>query len=113
MRGGVYPCPDFLAPFFGQVTVLKIIIIKITKIIIINIIETIIIIIKKVSVIRAKRPFCRPKNRTKLPQLGSGGGLGYSGNARKKTFFSIDVFPYTVFQDDAGLKDKDKILQTL
>ena len=66
-----------------------IIIIKITKIIIINIIETITTIIKKVSVIRAKRPFCRPKNRTKLPQLGSGGGLGYSGNARKKTFFFL------------------------
>ena len=65
MRGGVYPCPDFLAPFFCQVTVLKmaifysnftvivcflvifvIIIIKITKIIIIIIIETIIIIIQ-------------------------------------------------------------------
>ena len=34
------------------------------------------------------------KKRTKLPELGSGGGgLGDSGNARKKTFFSIDVFP--------------------
>ena len=66
----------FLAPYFFQVTVLKmpnfysnftlivcflvilvIIIIKITKIIIIIIIETIIIIIKKNSVIRAKRLF--------------------------------------------------------
>ena len=29
-----------------------------------------------------------------MPELGSGGGdLGESGNARKKTFFSIDVFP--------------------
>ena len=27
------------------------------------------------------------KKRTKLPKLGSGGGLGNSGNARKKTFF--------------------------
>ena len=31
--------------------------------------------------------FWRPKKRTKLPKLGSGGGLGNSGNARKKTFF--------------------------
>ena len=65
-RGGGLPMPEFLAPFFYQVTVLKmaifysnftvivcflvifvIIIIKITKIIIIIIIETIIIIIKK------------------------------------------------------------------
>ena len=76
MRGGVYPCPDFLAPFFYRGTGLKvgiffsifsvivcflvifvIIIIKITKIIIIIIIETIIIIIKKNLVIRAKRRF--------------------------------------------------------
>ena len=73
MRGGVYPCPDYLAPFFYQVTVLKmaifysnftvivcflvifvIIIIKITTIIIIIIIATIIIIIEKKSVICAK-----------------------------------------------------------
>ena len=29
-----------------------------------------------------------------MPELGSGGGLGSLGNARKKTFFFIDVFPY-------------------
>ena len=35
-----------------------------------------------------------PKKRTKLPELGSwGGGLGNSGNARKKMFFLIEAFP--------------------
>ena len=36
------------------------------------------------------------EKRTKLPELGSGGGVGDSGNARKKTFFFIDVFPNKV-----------------
>ena len=31
--------------------------------------------------------FQLPKKRTKLPKLGSRGGVGNSGNARKKTFF--------------------------
>ena len=127
MRGGGYPRPGFLAPFFYQVTVLKmaifysnftvivcflvifvIIIIKITKIIIIIIIETIIIIIKKNSVISAKRRFWRPKMRTKLAELGSGGGgLGDSGNARKKTFFSVDK-PYG--PSWLGLRDLSTLL---
>ena len=34
---------------------------------------------------RKKGPSC--------PNWGEGGGLGDSGNARKKTFFSVDVFP--------------------
>ena len=29
-----------------------------------------------------------------MPNWGQGGGLGDWGNARKKTFFSFDVFPY-------------------
>ena len=33
-----------------------------------------------------------------MPGLGSGGGgLDDSGNARKKTFFSVDVSPYSIF----------------
>ena len=35
------------------------------------------------------------KKGPSYPNWGQGGGsLGDSGNARKKTFFSIDVFPY-------------------
>ena len=37
--------------------------------------------------------FWRQKKMTKLPELGWGGGLGDLGNARKKSFFLIDVFP--------------------
>ena len=34
------------------------------------------------------------KKGASCPNWGQGGGLGNSGNARKKTFFSIDPFPY-------------------
>ena len=97
--------PGFFGPLFCQVTVLKmaifysnftvivcflvifvITIIKITKIIIIIIIETINIIIKK------KRRFDVQKRGPKCPNWGQGGGLGDSGNARKKTFF-FQAFP--------------------
>ena len=38
------------------------------------------------------------KKRTKLPEMDKGwGGLGDSGNARKKAFFFIDVFPKRAF----------------
>ena len=38
--------------------------------------------------------FWRPKKKDQVAQIGvRGGGLGDSGNAQKKTFFSIDVFP--------------------
>ena len=58
-----------------------IIIIKMT-IIIIN--ATIIIITGTFSVIRAKRRFDGRKKRTKLPELGEGGGgLANLGNAQK------------------------------
>ena len=47
------------------------------------------------------------KKRTKLPKLGSGGGgLGNSGNARKKTFFSIDLFPNG--ESDGDSDDKEE-----
>ena len=92
---------NFLAPFFYQVTVLKnftvivcflvifvIIIIKITKIIIIIIIETIIIIIKKNFGHTRKTSFLTSKKEDQVARIGvRGGGLGDSGNARKKTFF--------------------------
>ena len=66
-------------------------------IIIIIIIVTFIISINFFPVIRAKRRYWRKKKGTKLPKLGSwGGGLRDSGNARKKTFFPVDVFPYSV-----------------
>ena len=111
--GGVYPCPDFLAPFFYQVTVLKmaifysnftvivcflvifvIIIIKITKIIIIIIIETIIIIIKKNFGHTRKTSFLTSKKEDQVARIGvRGGGLGDSGNARKKTFFLFRCLP--------------------
>ena len=110
MRGGglpKYPCPDFLAPFFSQVTVLKlaifysnftvivcflvifvIIIIKITKIIIIIIIETIIIIIQNNFGHTRKTSFLTSKKEDQVARIGvRGGGLGDSGNARKITFF--------------------------
>ena len=107
MRGGVYPCPDFLAPFFYQVTVLKmaifysnftvivcflvifvIIIIKITKIIIIIIIETIIIIIKKNFGHTRKTSFLTSKKEDQVARIGvMKGGVRYCGNARKKTLF--------------------------
>ena len=91
--GGVYPCPDFLAPFFYQVTVLKmaifysnftvivcflvifvIIIIKITKIIIIIIIETIIIIIKKNFGHTRKTSFLTSKKEDQVARIGVRGG---------------------------------------
>merc|ERR1712055_945561 len=87
--GGVYPCPDFLAPFFYQVTVLKmaifysnfivivcflvifvIIIIKITKIIIIIIIATIIIIKKKNFGHTRKTSFLTSKRDDQVAQIG-------------------------------------------
>ena len=42
-----------------------------------------------------KFEFWRPK-KNQIAQIGvrGGRGLGDSGNARKKTFFLIDVFPY-------------------
>ena len=71
-----------------------IIIIKITKIIIIIIIETIIIIIKKKFGHTRKTSFLTSKKEDQVARIGvRGGGLGDSGNARKKTFFFIDVFP--------------------
>ena len=36
------------------------------------------------------------KRGPSCPNWGQGGGLGDSGNARKKTFFFIDVFPNKV-----------------
>ena len=94
MRGGVYLCPDFLAPFFCQVTVLKmaifysnftvivcflvifvIIIIKITKIIIIIIIETIIIIIKKNFGHTRKTSFLTSKKEDQVARIGVRGGV--------------------------------------
>ena len=48
-----------------------------------------------------------------MPELGSGGGgLGDSGNARKKTFFPIDVFPKEyrkLKQEIAELRKKNKM----
>ena len=44
--------------------------------------------------LRAKRCFWCKKNRTKLPKL-LVGGRGNLGNARKKTFFLREVFPYS------------------
>ena len=99
--------PGFFGPLFCQVTVLKmaifysnftvivcflvifvIIIIKITKIIIIIIIETIIIIIKKNFGHTRKTSFLTSKKEDQVARIGvRGGGLGDSGNARKKTFF--------------------------
>ena len=65
-----------------------IIIIKITIIIIIIIIATIIIIIKKIWSYAQNVVFDVRKKRTQLPELGGwGGGLGDSGNARRKKFF--------------------------
>ena len=61
----------------------------ITKIIIINIIEAIIIIIKKISFIRAKRHFWRPKKRTKLPKLGSGGFRWFGQCPKENVFFKL------------------------
>ena len=105
--GGGLPLPESLGPFFHQVIVPKkvifypkltifvgfsvifvIIIIKITKILIKIIMATIIIIISIFSIIRAKRSFCRPEKRTKVPELGGGGFffLANSANARIKTF---------------------------
>ena len=103
----------FWPPFFYQVTVLKmaifysnftvivcflvifvIIIIKITKIIIIIIIETIIIIIKKNFGHTRKTSFLTSKKEDQVARIGvRGGGLGDSGNARKKTFFFYGCLP--------------------
>ena len=58
--GGVYPCPNFLVLFFHQV----------------------------ISIIRAKRRFCRPEKKDQGARIGGwGGGLANSGNARIKTLF--------------------------
>ena len=110
MRGGVYPCPDFLAPFFYQVTVLKmaifysnftvivcflvifvIIIIKITKIIIIIIIETIIIIIKKNFGHTRKTLFLTSKKEDQVARIGVMGGVVYVIRAmpERKRFFLL------------------------
>ena len=83
---------------------LDIFVIKITKIIIIIIIETIIIIIKKlviaqnfVSDVQKRGPSC--------PNCGQGWGLVNSGNAWKKMFFLIDVFPNDMICLILKLKD--------
>ena len=66
-----------------------------TKIIIIIIIETIIIIIQNNFVHSRKTSFLTSKKEDQVARIGvRGGGIGDSGNARKKTFFSFDVFPY-------------------
>ena len=109
-EGGGLPMPGFFGPpFFCQVTALKmaifysnftlivcflvifvIIIIKITKIIIIIIIETIIIIIQNNFGHTRKTSFLTSKKEDQVARIGvRGGGLGDSGNARKKTFFSF------------------------
>ena len=91
-----------MAIFYSNFTVIVcflvifvIIIIKITKIIIIIIIETIIIIIKKNSAIRARKTsFLTSKKEDQVARIGvRGGGLGDSGNARKKTFFFYWCLP--------------------
>ena len=89
-----------MAIFYSNFTVIVcflvifvIIIIKITKIIIIIIIETI-IIIKKIFGHTRKTSFLTSKKEDQVARIGvRGGGLGDSGNARKKTFFSIEAFP--------------------
>ena len=89
-----------MAIFYSNFTVIVcflvifvIIIIKITKIIITIIIETIIIIIKKKFRSYAQNVvFDVQKRGPSCPNWGQG-GLGDSGNAWKKTFFLIDVFP--------------------
>ena len=42
---------------------------------------------KKISVIRAKRRFWRPKKRAKLPELGSGRGVRWFGQCPKGNVF--------------------------
>ena len=107
-QGGGRPLPEFFGPFFTvqQALILinfysKVIIfvcflvivvinfINIITITIIIIMSTIIIIICTFFLSYAQYVvFDVRKKRTKLPELGSwGGGLGNSGNARKKTFF--------------------------
>ena len=57
--GGGLPMPEFFGPFFHQV----------------------------ISIIRAKRRFCRPEKKDQGARIGGwGGGLANSGNARIKTF---------------------------
>ena len=99
-----------MAIFYSNFTVIVcflvifvIIIIKITKIIIIIIIETIIIIIQNNFGHTRKTSFLTSKKEDQVARIGvRGGGLGDWGNARKKTFFSVDVFPYEVMKLCAG-----------
>ena len=45
------------------------------------------------------------KKRTKLPELGWwGGGLGNSGNGRKKTFFFFEIFPMVLLSKMENIK---------
>ena len=107
MGGGGLPMPGSFGPFFCQATVLKMAIfysnftvivcflVIFAKIIIIIIIETIIIITKTKFGHTRKTSFLTSKKEDQVARIGvrKGGGLGDSGNARKKMFFSIDVFP--------------------
>ena len=73
-----------------------IIIIMIIVIIIIIIIETIIIIIKKNFGHTRKTSFLTSKKEDQVARIGvRGGGLGDSGNARKKTFFFLRMSSLT------------------
>ena len=60
--GGGLPMPEFFGPFFHQV----------------------------ISIIRAKRCFCRPEKKDQGAQIGGWGGLGNLGNARIEKFFSLE-----------------------
>ena len=69
---------------------------KITKMIVIIFIETIIIIIQNNFGHTRKMSFLTSKKGDQVARIGARGELGDSGNARKKTFFSVDVFPYYI-----------------